>query len=122
MNTTCAKCDRDYSLRDGWEPSEYCDACVHDVLDETEAKLSASEAARHDAEHLLDVERHYHEETKGYRQHAEELLSAAEAEVARLTAELISWKEGAEMACEEPAPRCQCAGCCLAREKAEADR
>lgn len=39
------------------------------------------------------------------------------AKVAELEAELVTWKESASMACEEPASECDCAGCSYAREK-----
>jgi hypothetical protein len=40
----CARCHRDYSLRENCEPSKYCDACVHDVLAAAERVIDAARA------------------------------------------------------------------------------
>ncbi len=39
----CARCNSDYDLTDGCEPSKYCNRCVHDVVDELESQLGAAD-------------------------------------------------------------------------------
>lgn len=50
-------------------------------LSEAEDKLAVAETKRDDLGHALEMERHYHEETRGYRQHAEQLAEAAKNEL-----------------------------------------
>lgn len=38
---TCARCEDEYSLRDGMEPSKYCDPCAQEIVSELEAMLAA---------------------------------------------------------------------------------
>ncbi len=40
---TCSRCEEEYSLRDGMEPSKYCDLCAQELIPELEAKLAALE-------------------------------------------------------------------------------
>lgn len=37
---TCARCEDEYSLRDGMEPSKYCDPCAQERVSELEAMLA----------------------------------------------------------------------------------
>jgi hypothetical protein len=41
VETVCASCHRDYSLRDECEPTKYCDACAHERVAELEAQVAA---------------------------------------------------------------------------------
>lgn len=41
----CSKCGNYYELRDGCEPTKYCDQCAHDVLDSVSAELEAAKRA-----------------------------------------------------------------------------
>ena len=43
-------------------------------------------------------------------------------EVRYLRARLKEWKRSAELACENPAPGCDCPGCSMARESSEEPR
>lgn len=36
---SCANCHEDYSLRDGCDPTRYCDACAHTLLEQMEHAL-----------------------------------------------------------------------------------
>lgn len=35
----CARCEDEYFLRDGMEPTKYCDPCAHERVAELEALL-----------------------------------------------------------------------------------
>jgi uncharacterized Zn ribbon protein len=39
----CARCHEEYALRDGQEPTEFCDECAHKVIDELRAQLRAAQ-------------------------------------------------------------------------------
>jgi len=41
--TRCRKCGSHYNLRDGEDPTPYCDWCAHKVVDELTAKLADAE-------------------------------------------------------------------------------
>lgn len=38
--SACARCHNVYELRDGCEPTKYCDPCAHERVAELEAELS----------------------------------------------------------------------------------
>ena len=40
----CARCDEEYSLEWGLDPTKYCHQCAHIVVDELEAQLAAANA------------------------------------------------------------------------------
>jgi len=45
MTFTCRECNEDISVIDGLDPADYCNACVHTVLDQLVADHKALRAA-----------------------------------------------------------------------------
>ena len=46
LNTTqCERCLKEYSLRDGHEPTKYCDACAHEVAEHADSLAAALKKA-----------------------------------------------------------------------------
>ena len=39
--TCCKSCGEEYALRDGEEPTKYCDHCAHKVVERLELELAA---------------------------------------------------------------------------------
>jgi PHP family Zn ribbon phosphoesterase len=40
----CARCDRAFFLRDGYEPTKYCDECAQELVEELEQQLAELQA------------------------------------------------------------------------------
>jgi hypothetical protein len=43
----CDRCHDDYEVRDGCEPSEFCDSCAHIVIDEQRIRMKEMELCSH---------------------------------------------------------------------------
>lgn len=48
--TTCKRCNKTYSLREGCEPTKYCDICAHAALEEAEKQIASLIARLAEAE------------------------------------------------------------------------
>ena len=42
--SVCARCDKEYGLRDGMDPSKYCDECAQILTDELETRCELDKA------------------------------------------------------------------------------
>lgn len=42
-DTNCKKCKRDYALRDGCDPTPYCDECAHILVEKLESRVEVLE-------------------------------------------------------------------------------
>jgi hypothetical protein len=71
--TECAKCHEEYALRDGQEPTEFCDECAHKVIDELRAQLRAAQTEAEGAKKKAEA---LGEELKPLRLMTEGLLAA----------------------------------------------
>jgi hypothetical protein len=95
---TCRECGDTYTLRDGCDPSDYCDPCAQGVVLSLRASLAASEAAKEAAEVDLDaIEKERDEAQDGWYRLRQEVnlpgglkdqLAASEAALRHAQAEL----------------------------------
>lgn len=49
----CKKCEEEYSLRDGYEPTDYCDSCAHEVVQDLALKLDLANMELHTIDEIL---------------------------------------------------------------------
>ncbi len=107
----CKKCGQFYALREGQDPTTYCDECAHVVIEELERRLNESEAdgwKRNYADALVQAEKE-RDQWRNVAQNMADLVDACHCvciqdstcQTCRALAEFNAMKE----ASTAPAPR-----------------
>lgn len=94
---TCAMCGEEYCLRDGCEPTKYCDICAHIAAEAAERELSE---ARDRIEAFADaIECYYAEKTLACQRAAaaERDRDELRAESERLKSEIVGHKKANDL-------------------------